>query len=155
MDRTWRDKECPSFFTSSTGARTGENSCAPATLFLPHQHRYSVTPCPSSETFTLAETQLQNKNDLLLRAGLYLAEQGQTHTSPHVQFNHRARSSITISCRHGVLPWPLWSHLHPPTSTRRREVDLLHCPGIGSRPRQLQDANKNVPCLADSPQSAQ
>lgn len=114
MDRTRRDKECHSFSTSCTGARTEENSYAPATLFLPHQHPYSVTPCPSSETFILAETQLQNKNDFFLRAGLYLSEQGQTHTSPHTQFKHRARSSITVSCRHGVLPWSLGSHLHPP-----------------------------------------
>lgn len=109
-----RTKSANSFSTSSTGARIEENSCAPANLFLPHQHPYSVTPRLSSETFILAETQLQNKNDFLLRAGLYLSEQGQTHTSPHAEFKHRARSSITVSCRQGVLPWSLGSHLHPP-----------------------------------------
>lgn len=43
----------------------------------------------------------------------------------------------------------------PTSSTSwREEVNLLHCPGTGSRPRQLPGANKNALCLADSPQSA-
>lgn len=51
--------------------------------------------------------------------------------------------------------WSCHSSRYLPTSpTSCRKVNLLHCPGTDSRPRQLPDANKNALCLADSPQSA-
>lgn len=55
-------QRCCSFSTSTAGARSRENPCASAALFLPHQHPYSAMPCSSLETFILAETQPQRKN---------------------------------------------------------------------------------------------
>lgn len=59
--RTW-GHWCCSFSTSAAGERSGENPCASAPLFLPHQHTYSAMPCLSLETLILAENQPQSKN---------------------------------------------------------------------------------------------
>lgn len=109
-------------------------------------------PCLSLKTCILAETQSQSKN----KTSESWFTSGRARENPHhwytsTERSSQAQSSTTISWVCVVLPRPSWSHLH---LHHLEKVDLLQCPGIGLRPRQLQDANKNVPCLADSPQFA-
>lgn len=109
-------------------------------------------PCFSLKTFILAEAQPQIKNKTSHSELVYIW-QSKGKPTPLIHFYRKVQSSTeqyyNLMSLCGLAMTLMVSHLH-----HLEKVNLLQCPGIGLRPRQLQDANKNVPCLADSPQFA-
>lgn len=108
-------------------------------------------PMPEFRNFHLGWNTASEQKWLLSQSWLVsVRTRANPHISSHSIQTQSQEQHYSLMQTRGLAMVPGVS----PTSTRRREVDLLHCPGIGSRPRQLQDANKNVPCLAGSPLSA-